>query len=194
MKRTFSCLVILLLAVVLADGHTVEMKLGPAKAPKPVQKYLLLPKAEEQTDVDAMPLYEKAAQLLPEDSQMDQISQWLKTSPSKFPLQQVQSTLQQFRPILQLLEQAAKCKQCDWPYTDDDTISQNLRKYRRLVFFLALQMHFQVARGEFDRAIGTVQTGFAMAKHIGEGPSLIHGLIGIGIGGFMCGQLEQFVQ
>ena len=103
MKRTSSCLVILLLVVVLADGRTVEMTLGPAKAPEPGQKYLLLPRVEEQTDADAMPLYEEAVQLLPEDSQIDQISRWLKTSPSKFPREQVQSTLEQFKPILQLL-------------------------------------------------------------------------------------------
>ncbi len=55
MKRTSSCLAILLLAVVLADGRTLEMTLHPAKAPEPAQKYLFLPKAEEQTDTDAMP-------------------------------------------------------------------------------------------------------------------------------------------
>ena len=194
MKRILSCLIILLLAVVLADGRTVEMTLHPAKAPKPAQKYLLLPKVEEQADADAMPLYEKAVQLLPEDFQMDQISQWLKASPSKFPRQQVQSTLEQFRPILQLLEQAAKCRQCDWPYWDSDTISQYLRKYRGLMYFLALQMRLQIAQGEFDRAIGTVRTGFAMAKHMGKGHTFLHGLFGVGTGGFVCGQLEQFVQ
>ena len=194
MKRTSSCLVILLLAVVLADGRTVKMTLHPAKAPEPGQKYLLLPRVDEQTDADAMPLYEKAVQLLPEDSQMDQISQWLKTSPSELPRQQVQSTLEQFKPILQLLEQAAKCKQCDWPYWDSDTISQDLRKYRGLVYFLALQMRLQVSQGQFDEAIGTVQAGFAMAKHIGAGHTFLHGLSGVGIGGLVCRQLEQFVQ
>jgi len=194
MKCTFSCLIVLLLAAVPVDAVTVEFTLHPAKAPEPAQKYRLLPKAEEQTDADAVPLYEKAAQLLPEDFQTEQISRWLNTPPAKLPRQQVQSTLQQFKPILQFLEQAAKCKQCDWPYMDDDTISQNLRKYRRLVFFLALQMRFQINQGQFDKAIGTAQTGFAMAKHIGEGPSLIHGIVGVGIGGFICRQLEQFVQ
>jgi len=93
-----------------------------------------------------------------------------------------------------LLEQAAKCKQCDWPYWDSDTISQDLRKYRGLVYFLALQMRLQVSHGQSDEAIGTVQAGFAMAKHLGEGHSFLHGLFGVGIGGFMCGQLEQFVR
>jgi len=194
MKCTFSCLIILLLAAVPVDAVTVEFTLHAAKAPEPAQKYRLLPKAEEQTDADAAPLYEKAVQLLPEDFQTEQISRWLNTPPAKLPRQQVQSTLQQFKPILQFLEQAAKCKQCDWPYMDDDTLSKTLRKYRRLNYLLALQMRFQISQGRFDKAIGTAQTGFAMAKHIDNGPSLIHGIIGVGIGGFICRQLEQFVQ
>lgn len=194
MKRTFFCYVILLLTVVLADARTIEMTLHPAKARGAAQKYLLLPRAGEQADADAMPLYEKAVQLLPEDSQIDQISQWLKTSPSKFPGEQVKSTLEQFEPILQLLEQAAKCRRCDWPYWDSNTISQDLRKYRGLVYFLALQMRLQVSQGRFDEAIGTVQAGFAMAKHLGEGHTFLHGLSGVGIGGLVCRQLEQFVQ
>jgi len=201
MKRIFICLAILFFIVASMGARqqqkkarTIQLTLHPAKASKPVQKYQLLPKAEEQIDADAAPLYEKAVQLLPEDFQTDQIGQWLNTPPAKLPRQQVQSTLQQFKPILQFLEQAAKCKQCDWPYMDDDTISQNLRKYRRLVFFLALQMRFQITQGRYEKAIDTAQRGFAMAKHLGEGPTLVHGLIGVSIGGFICRQLEQFVQ
>jgi tetratricopeptide (TPR) repeat protein len=194
MERSSHCLIISLLVVVLADGHTVEMTLGPGKAPIPAQKYLLLPKADGQTDADAMPLYEKAVQLLPEDSQIDRISQWLKIPPSKLPREQVQATLEQFEPILQLLEQAAKCRHCNWPYWDSDTISQDLQRYRWLVYFLALQMRLQVSQGQFDEAIGTVQAGFAMAKHLGEGHSFLHGLFGVAIGAIVCRQVEQFVQ
>jgi len=196
MKRVFICLIILLLAAVPVDGLTVELTLHPAKAPEPAQKYRLLPKAEEQTDADAAPLYEKALQALPKNFQIDQISQWLKTPPAKLPRQQVQSTLQQFKPTLQLLEQAAKCKQCDcsYEYVDDETQSQNLRGYRTLIFFLALQVRFQIAQGQYDKALCTMQTGFAMAKHLGNGPTLADGFVGIGIGVFICRQLEQFVQ
>jgi len=62
------------------------------------------------------------------------------------------------------------------------------------VYFLALQMRLQIARGQFDEAIGTVRAGFAMAKHLDASHTFLHGLFGVGIGGLMCGQLEQFVQ
>jgi len=196
MKRVFICIIILLLAAVPVDGFTVELTLHPAKAPEPAQKYRLLPKADQLTDADAAPLYEKAIQSLPGNLQIEQTSQWLKSPLDKLPSQQVQSTLQQFKPTLQLLEQAAKCKQCDWSYeyVDDETQSQNRRGYRTIVFLLALQVRFQIAQGQYDKALCTMQTGFAMAKQLSEGPTLVHGLIGVGIGTFIFRQLEQFVQ
>jgi len=196
MKRVFICIIILLLAAVPVDGLTVELTRHPAKAPESARQYRLLPKAEELTDADAVPLYEKAIQSLPGNLQTEQTSQWLKSPLDKLPRRQVQSTLQQFKPTLQLLEQAAKCKQCDWSYeyVDDETQSQNRRGYRTIVFLLALQVRFQIAQGQYDETLGTVQAGFAMAKHLGEGPTLVHGLIGVGVGVFICRQLEQFVQ
>jgi tetratricopeptide (TPR) repeat protein len=175
-------------------ARTVELVLHPAKAPEPTQKYQLLLKVEEQIDADAVSLYEKAIQLLPEDPQTDQITQWLKTPSSQLPLQQVQPILQQFDPTMELLKQAAKCKQCDWPYWDYDTSSQNLRKFRTIAFFLDLEARTQIAQGQYDKAIDTVQTGFNMAKHLGNGPTLPQGLVGVAISARMFRPLEQFVQ
>ena len=194
MKHTLICLVILLPIAVTADARTTELTLHAAKASEPDKIYYLLPKADELRDADAAPLYDKALQSLPSGLKMDEINQWLKTPPNKLPEKQVQSTLQQLMPALGLLEQAAKCKQCDWPYLDDDTLSDNLSRLRRLLFFLALKMRFQIAQDRYDDAICTAQTGFAMAKHLGKDPSLVRGLVGIGIAAYICRQFEQFVQ
>ena len=175
-------------------ARTIELALYPAKAPEPAQKYRLLLKAEEQIDADAVPIYEKAIQLLPEDSQTDSITQWLKIPSSKLPIQQVQTTIQQFNPTMELVKEAVKCKKCDWPYWDDDTSSQKLSKFRTIVFYLDLQARVQIAQGEYDQAIDTVQNGFTMAKHLGDGPTLLQGLVGIAIGARMFRPLEQFIQ
>ncbi len=194
MKRTIIFFIILLPIVVPAEARTVELTLHPAKSPKPEQNYQLIVKAEDQIDADAAPLYEKALQSLPGGLKMDEINQWLKTPPDKLPLKKVQSTLQQLEPALELLEQAARCKRCEWPYLYDDELSENLREHRRLLFFLALKVRFQIARDRYDDAIGTVQTGFAMAKHLGDDSTLVRGLVGIGISSYMCRQLEEFIQ
>jgi tetratricopeptide (TPR) repeat protein len=185
---------IVLLAVVPAEARTVELTIHPAKSPKSEQKYQLLVKSDEQSDVDAAPLYEKAVQSLPGDLKMDEIEQWLKIPPDELPLKKVQSTLQQIEPALELLEQAAKCKRCEWPYLYDDELSENLSVQRRLLFCLALKIRFQVARDRYDDAIGTIQTGFAMARHLGDDSTLVRGMVGIGMAAYMCRQIEQFVQ
>jgi hypothetical protein len=176
-----------------ANG-VVQLILHPAKTSESGKKYQLLPKLEELTDTDAAPLYEKAIQSLPGDLKMDEIEQWLKTPPDKLPLKKVQSVLQQLEPSMELLEQTAKCKRCKWPYLYDDELSENLHEHRRLLFFLALKLRFQIAQGRYDEAISTAQCGFAMAKHLGNDPALIRGLVGIGIAAHICRQLEQIVQ
>ena len=194
MKRTFISLVILLAAVAPLAARTVELTLHSAKATESGQKYRLLPKTEELIDADAAPLYEKAVQSLPSDLKMDQIDRWLKTSPDELPREQVRAALQRCKPTLELLEQAGRCKQCDWPYVDDDALPETLRGYRRLGSLLALQARFQMAGGRYDEAIRAIQTGYAMARHLAEDLNLPRGLAGIGIGARFCGQLEQFAQ
>jgi len=194
MKRTLLFLTFLLPASAFAGARTVELTLHPANASESAQKYRLLPRAEEQTDADAMPLYEKALRSLPGDLQMNEVGQWLRTPSDKLPVKQVQSTLEKLKPSLELLKQAGNCKRCNWPYWDGDTLSESLREYRSLACLLALQIHFLVSRGRYDEAIEDVRTGFAMARHLGEGPTILHGIIGIGVSARVCRQLELFVQ
>jgi hypothetical protein len=202
MKRIFICFIVLLsigasIYARSSSDRPVEMILHPAKAPEPAQKYQLLPKAEELTDANAVPLYEQAIQLFPEDYDTEQIEQWLKLPLDKLPYQQVQSTLQRFKITTQLLEQASKCKQCNWPYVEEDeedTFLEKLRKYRRIVFILELQARLQIAQGQFDTALSTIQTGLAMAKHLGDGPNLLYGMVGVSISARMLRLLEQFIQ
>ena len=203
MLSLFVYIIILLLAVIPAAAQpqaekvrTVEMTLHPAKAPESVQKYWLFPKAEQQSEADAAPLYEKAVQSLPKNRQTDQINKWVRIPLEELPREQVQSTLKQLKPTLELLEQAAKCKYCKWPESEvsDDQLLGNLSKYRQIIYILALQTRLQIAQSQYDKAIASLQTGFAMAKRLAEAPTLVQGLTGIATAAFMCRQLEQFVQ
>ena len=193
MKRIIMCLIILLVEIP-AMARTIQLTLYPAKSLKSEQKFQLLMKADEQSDADAAALYEKAIQSLPSTLKMDEINQWLKIPPNELPLQKVQSTLKLLEPALELLEQAARCKQCEWPYLYDDELSENLSEHRRLLFFLALKVRIEIDRSRYNEAIGTMQTGFAMAKHLSDDSTLVRGMVGIGMAAYMCRQIEQFVQ
>jgi len=83
MKRNFLYLIILSLAVAPAQAKRfasgpVELEVYPAKAPEPAEKYSLVPKADTQTDEDAVPLYEKAIQAMAGGREREkQIQDWL---------------------------------------------------------------------------------------------------------------------
>lgn len=195
MKRVFVFIVILFFLVVSAVARQVELTLHAAKAPQPRNKYELLPKANEQTDADAVPLYNKAVQSLPKDSQRDQkIRQWLKTPLHKLPHKQIESILQQLKPTLRLVEQAARCKECNWTPVEIGTLPDNLGEFRAVAYILSLQGRLQIAQGQYDQAVRTIQTGLAMARHMGEAPNLTQGLVGVAIGAVILNQMEALVQ
>jgi len=177
------------------NARVVELTLHPAKAAESAQKYQLLPKPEEQSDSDALPLYKKAIESLPKNNLMEKISQWRRTPLDELPIKQVQSALQQLKPTLQLVEKAARCKQCQWSALEGVTPPMELLgEFRKLATVLAVQTRFLITEGKYDQAIGTIQTGLAMAKHLGDGPAVIHGLVGVAIGALMLNQVEAFIQ
>ena len=199
LKATFVCLVIVFLCVVPAiarrsPSEPVELTLYPAKAPESAEKHRLLPKTYGQTDADAVPLYEKAVQSLPKKLDMNQVRQWLGTPLDKLPRQKVKSTLEKLEPALQLIEQAVKCKPRSWPQFVQGTLPPNLTEYRELGFVLAAKARLQIAERNYEQAIITIQIGFAMAKHVGESPTVTQGMTGVAIATSMCRQLEQLIQ
>jgi len=70
----------------------------------------------------------------------------------------------------------------------------NLREYRTLAQALALKARFEMAQGRYDQAASAIRTGLVAAKQIGEGPTLIQGVVGVAIGALTLRQVEEFVQ
>ena len=194
MKLTFVCFVALLFTAGSSNLHPVEMTLSPSRSPQAANKLRLWPEPGKQIAADAVPLYSKAAQSLPNDLNTDQISQWLKSPLDKLPQDQVKSILEQLKPALQLVEQAAECKLCNWPAFTPGTMPANLNEYRTLVRILALKARFEIAQGRCDQAATTIRTGLAAAKHIGESNTLIQGLVGVAIAALTLRQVEEFIQ
>lgn len=194
MKRVLICTVVVLSAVASAQTRTVELTLHPSKAAAPAQEYRLIPKADKLTEADAVPLYEQAAQSLPKKLDMNQFRQWLKTPLDTLPREKVRSTLNKLGPTLRLIEQAVKRKPLSWPQFQQGAMPPNLSEYRNIGCILAVQARLQIAQGRHEQAIGTMQKGFAMAKHVGESPTVTQGMTGVVIATFMCRQLEQLIQ
>jgi tetratricopeptide (TPR) repeat protein len=177
----------------------IELTFSPAKTTEAAQNYRLLPTTEEQTDTDAAALYKKAIQSLPQDYQPKQFSNWRRLSPDQLPVQEVESALDNLKPTLDLLSQAAMSKQCNWPFTKpEDAQNQQymgeLSKYRQFAFILDVQAKLQIAQGRYDQAKETLKTFLTMAKHLGDAPTLVQGMVGIAIAALSQGRIEQWIQ
>jgi hypothetical protein len=57
-----------------------------------------------------------------------------------------------------------------------------------------LWARLEVSRGEYDGAILALQTGFGMARHLGQTPSTMGFLHGVSIAAVMSREVEQWVQ
>jgi hypothetical protein len=102
--------------------------------------------------------------------------------------------LRSFEASLPLLEQAGKCKRCDWPLSFEGEAPIDLNTCRNLVFLIALKARSQLARGDYASCVRTLGTGLALAKHLSAGPSVIHLLVGVAISAIVYGEIEQYVQ
>ena len=204
MEGATVCFIVLFLTSVPTEARrsgskTIELMLHPAKIPEPAHKYRLVPSADEQTDADAAPLYDKAIQSLPPDPLVQKrMREWRGMPVDQLPRQEVLSALAQFDPALQLVEQAARCRQCEWPEMVPGPVTdahmQELRKYRDLAFALDVQARLQIDQGQYDDAIGTLQTSLGMARHLGEGPTLVQGMTGISAAALSLRRVEEMVQ
>lgn len=202
MKRiiTISIIWLLLTSATYANQELpwTELTFKPTKATEAAQKLRLLPTAEEQTDADAVPLYQKAIQSLPADFNSRQFSEWRKLPPDQLPAEQVESALKKLKPVLDLVADATKCKHCNWPFIKPGQVSQQymdeLSKYRQIAFALDVQAKLQITQGQFDDAMKTITTSLAMANDMGDAPTLIQGMVGIAIASLNLNRIEQFIQ
>jgi hypothetical protein len=97
------------------------------------------------------------------------------------------------------MRQAALCETCDWqlPIRDGSyytILLPQIQEIRRLGRILATMARIQMAHGEFDEALETFQTGYALARNVGNGETFINGLVGIAISVSMFEQVIEFVQ
>jgi hypothetical protein len=203
MKRSIITVVILLsIAPVCYAGRAmpwIELTFSPAKATETAREYILLPTTEEQTDTDAAVLYPKAIQSMPQDYQPKQFSDWHRLPPDQLPAEEVESALNKLKPTLDLLTQAARSKQCNWPFIKPEQAQKQqfmdeLSKYRQFAFILDVQAKLQIAQGRYGQARETVKTSLTMAKHLGDAPTLIQGLVGISIAALNTSRIEQWIQ
>jgi hypothetical protein len=201
--------VVVMAALVRADNEgPIPATLHPAAMPSPALKYRLLPNLRVQTPGNAVPLYEEAmTKLKPLRRDADESANWQERfykwteAPLKdFPRDEVRKALEPYKEILELAAKAARREYCDWD------LAKRLRKggiatllpevdfLRPMGTLLALRARLEIADGNLTAAVQTLQTGLALAKQIGEQPTLVNNLVGCAIAQSMLRQVDDFVQ
>jgi hypothetical protein len=205
-KRLFAGLILIIgAAQAPAQPQTegpIKLTLPPAAAPVPALKYPLLPELSEQTPGNAVQLYYRAFS-----------PDWWSSVHKREVMDKVQSAVQ--TPIANLknsdlrwlldfnalreVDRAARRAYCEWELTDrikEDGIYlliPDIQGMREFATFLTVRARLEMAEGRLDRALATLRTGFAMARHVGDGTTLIQALVGIAIATRMVEQLEDWL-
>lgn len=221
MKRALDCILLALIAfapsasvaqlAALSGGPTkpaaeelpptVKLVLHPAAEPRPALRYQLLPPLVDRRPGNAAVLYGKVTaeqqQFFGNQELWEKIDKWTDTPLGEFPKEEAGKVLQgsQFK----FLDRAARCEYCDWqmPLRDEPfyaILLPELQQTRSFGRMLAARTRLQIAEGQFDEAVHTLQTGYALGRHAGEGQTLINALVGMAITGIMSKQVETFVQ
>ena len=111
--------------------------------------------------------------------------------------EEIRAYLSHFATALRLADQAARYDHCDWempPITlqDFDFPLEDIQRLRTVAGLLSTRYMLELSEHRFDDALRTLQTGFALARDLGKGDTLIQDLVGIAVGSIMFGHVQQW--
>ena len=180
---------------------TTRLTVPPAKSPTPALKFNLLPEMRQLTPGNAALLYYRA--FSPEwlthrrGEEQKKLLVWLNDTKQK-PGEELRWALT-YRPLDEV-GRAARRAYCDWEMIErlrKDGIAMllpDVQSMREFASLLSLRARFEMEAGEHEKVLYTLQTGFALSRHIAEAPTLIQALVGMAIQAIMMGELERWIE
>lgn len=210
MNRTTASMVLLVSAATAAAQPApppplIALRLAPATAPVPALKYTLLPEVRDQNPGNAVQLYYRA--FSPEWQANIREPKYYERfwKVSEKPLRDLtRAELNEHAwplssKMLKELDRAARRSYCDWELTErarQDGIGlllPDLQSMRNFIHDLRLRAKLELLDGQFDKAAYTLQTGFAMGRHIADGPTLVQSLVGVACASGMLQVVEDWI-
>ena len=205
MKRTLGLWMVIALAgpAFSQAPAAKKLELRPAAAAAPALKYQLLPTISDLQPGNAVQIYYRA--MLPEIFSHrrqkdidDKYLKWMKLPLQELPREEM-AWLLTYRPLLEC-DSAARREQCDWEMVGRlrreglATQMSDMQSMRELGRLLQFRARLEIADGKHDQALRTLQTSLAQARHLGQSPTLISGLIGVAGTGLAFVALEEFIE
>jgi hypothetical protein len=207
MRRHLVCLTLLLLLpfrLLAQDAESVFVTLSPQAAPTPSLKYRLLPDARDLVPGNAATLYYRSEAMFVENQnllkelQMNYWDQWTTMPLADLPREEVAKKVYPFRNILHEVELATLRRDCDWHLENRPEgiglLLPEVQGFRNYARVLVVRARLAIAEHRLDDALRDVRIALALARHLSEGPTLIHVLVGAAIANVLINPLEELIQ
>jgi len=209
MRRGLTCLTFLLttaataLAQAPSQVEPTKLTLSPAAAPSPALKYVLLPELGDQTPGNAALEYYRAfspdwwVTIWPPKT-WEKIDDARQAPFKDFPRKEI-AWIENLK-MLRHVDQAARREYVDWGMAERlrregyGLLLPDVQGLRQIAVLLAVRARLEIAEGRYDKAVYTLQTGLALARHTGDAVILIQELVGIAIAQIMFHHLEELIQ
>ena len=178
----------------------IKLSVEAKAAPKPALKHLLLPDLRDMQPGNAIHGYlicfmEQNALYYNKDTVAER-EKWMVC-----PLSELPDNLAAYGgSSSKNADYAARLDGCDWQIllkAKEHGISlllPEVQQLRSLAGVLKVRYRGQVKSRQFDEAIKSHQTMFALARHLGEHPTLIGNLVGLAIANIAVGPFEEMIQ
>ena len=176
----------------------VTIAITPAPEPDPALKYLLLPPVRDQIPGNAQGMLMMATQLIENvdcpDDLSDALHTWVEMEVEDLPKDDIRKVLDLYRDGLHYTRLAGRHEWCEWDFPirseGFSALLPSLSRFRTLGRLLAVEARVAICEGRFDDALSSLQTGYALARHVGDGPTIINNLVGVALASLMTRQLE----
>jgi hypothetical protein len=206
MKRHTLCLGLLLAGAVTARAQApdapIKLTLRPAAAPTPALKYLLLPELADMRPGNAALHYQRAQSFewwgyIRRQPYYSEIEDWLDR-----PLKEVGDKIyfvRNFGPLKEV-DIGARRESCDWEMTERvrkeglGMLLPDVQGFREYGLLLGMRCRLEIVDEDYSKAIYTLQTGFALGRHVSDSPILISSLVGNATCSIMLRRVEELIQ
>jgi hypothetical protein len=186
-----------------APADVRAIAVSPAPEAVPAFKHRLYPLSSTRKSGNSVPIYLRFAHERDPETKQKQLttSAKLLDAPSEtFDLKASRELVNGFGRMFRQIDHAARKQTTDWSYTTEEdredifgmllSDAQECRGYHRLV---CLKARVESAEGKFDEAARTIETAFAMADQLAQGPFLINSLVGLATAINATDRVEDFI-
>ncbi len=179
-----------------------SLTVSPRAAVGSILKYRLLPLNSELKEGNAVPIY---LRLVYEQNDAAR-KYWFETPIAwnnmpidKIPLAEADKFLQRMSYQLKQIEYGARRRTAEWNYTLEienpiSLLLPDVQWMRNYAPMLILQIRVAIAKGDFGAAAHHLETAFAFSRHVAEGPTLIHRLVGNALTMQFLGSVAELIE